>query len=123
MLKNRVFLIFVGTGLACCISHSFPLAHIGAYAPDAGISELTAASILGVVGISASAGRLLWGAASDYIGARKAVLYCIAGQSSAMFLIAFTGNLWALYLFAVGFGMFYGGVLSLYAVVSRELFG
>ena len=123
VLKNRVFLIFLGTGLACCVSHSFPLAHMVAYASDRGISDLTAASILGVVGISASAGRLIWGATSDRIGGRKTVLYCIAGQTSMMFLVAFVYNLWAFYLFAVAFGMLYGGVLPLYAVVSRELFG
>ncbi len=123
VLKNRVFLIFLGTGLACCVSHSFPLAHIVAYASDRGISELSAASILGTVGISASAGRLIWGATSDRIGGRKSVLCCIAVQTSMMFLVAFANNLWAFYLFAVAFGLFYGGVLPLYAVVSREFFG
>jgi len=123
VLKNRVFLIFLGTGLACCVSHSFPLAHLVAYASDRGISELTAASILGTVGISASAGRLIWGATSDHIGGRKTVLCCIAFQTSMMFLVAFANDLWSFYLFAVAFGLFYGGVLPLYAVVSRELFG
>jgi MFS family permease len=40
-----------------------------------------------------------------------------------MFLVAFANDLWSFYLFAVAFGLFYGGVLPLYAVVSRELFG
>jgi len=123
VLKNRVFLIFLGTGLACCVSHSFPLAHIVAYASDRGISELSAASILGTVGISASAGRLIWGATSDRIGGRKSVLCCIALQTFMMFLVGFANDLWSFYLFAVAFGLFYGGVLPLYAVVSRELFG
>ena len=123
VLKNRVFLIFLGTGLACCVSHSFPLAHIVAYASDRGISELSAASILGTVGVSASAGRLIWGATSDRIGGRKSVLCCIALQTFLMFLVAFANDLWSFYLFAVAFGLFYGGVLPLYAVVSRELFG
>lgn len=123
VLKNRVFWIFLGTGLACCVSHSFPLAHIVAYASDRGLSEFTAASILGALGISASAGRLIWGATSDRIGGRKTVICCIALQTSMMFLVAFANDLWSFYLFAVAFGLFYGGVLPLYAVVSRELFG
>lgn len=123
VFKNRVFWIFLGTGLACCVSHSFPLAHIVAYASDRGLSEFTAASILGALGISASAGRLIWGATSDRIGGRKTVICCIALQTSMMFLVAFANDLWSFYLFAVAFGLFYGGVLPLYAVVSRELFG
>lgn len=123
VLKNRVFWIFVVTGLACCTSHSFPLAHIVAYASDRGINELTAASILGVSGISAAAGRLIWGATSDRIGGRKTVLCCIVLQTLMMFLVAFAKDLWAFYLFAIAFGLAYGGILPLYAVVSRELFG
>ena len=123
VLKNRVFWIFVVTGLACCVSHSLPLAHIVAYATDRGISELTAASILGTLGISAAAGRLIWGATSDRIGGRKTVLCCIALQTSMMFLVAFTHDSWVFYLYAVVFGLAYGGVLPLYAVVTRELFG
>lgn len=123
VLKNRVFWLFVGTGLACCVSHSLPLAHIVAYASDRGITDLRAASILGVIGVSAAAGRLIWGAASDIIGARKTVFCCITLQTLAMFLVAFANSLPAFYLFAIGFGLAYGGVLPLYAVVTRELFG
>lgn len=123
VLTNRVFWIFVATGLACCISHSLPLAHIVAYASDRGIADLTAAGILGAIGVSAAVGRLMWGATSDMIGARKTVFCCIALQTLAMFLVAFANSLPAFYLFAVGFGLAYGGVLPLYAVVTRELFG
>jgi len=123
VLGNRVFWIFVGTGLACCISHSLPLAHIVAYASDRGITDLRAASILGVIGVSAAVGRLLWGVTSDIIGGRKTVFCCIVLQTLAMFLVAFANSLFALYLFAIGFGLAYGGVLPLYAVVTRELFG
>jgi len=123
VLNNRVFWIFVATGLACCISHSLPLAHIVAYASDRGITDLSAAGILGVIGVSAAVGRLMWGVTSDIIGARKTVFCCIALQTLAMFLVAFANSLSAFYLFAVGFGLAYGGVLPLYAVVTRELFG
>src|SRR3989338_5639132 len=99
VLTNRVFWIFVFTGLACCISHSLPLAHIVAYASDRGITDLSAAGILGVIGVSAAVGRLMWGVTSDIIGARKTVFCCIALQTLAMFLVAFANSLSAFYLF------------------------
>lgn len=123
VLRTRGFWIFVVTGLACCISHSLPLAHIAAFASDRGVAEFAAAGVLGVVGISAAVGRLFWGAVSDRIGARKTVMTCIALQTLAMFLVAFAQELWHFYLFGVGFGLVYGGVLPLYAVAARELFG
>ncbi len=123
VMRHRVFLLFLFMGLCCCISHSLPLAHIVAYATDRGIDEMVAANVLGLLGVSAAVGRLLWGAASDRIGARKTVLCCIALQTGMMFWVAFAEGVWLFRLFAIGFGLAYGGVLPLYAVVTRELFG
>ena len=123
VLANRTFWIFVITGVACCISHSMPLAHIVAYASDQGIPDFAAAGVLSALGFTAAIGRLLWGTVADKVGARKTVMCCITLQTSAMFAVAFMNNLWGFYLFAIWFGLSYGGVLPLYAVVTRELFG
>jgi len=123
VLHHRVFILFVVMGLFCCISHSLPLAHIVAYATDRGIEDMVAAQVLGLLGVSAALGRLLWGATSDRIGARKTVLCCIALQTVMMFWVAFAEGVWLFRLFAIGFGLAYGGVLPLYAVMTRELFG
>lgn len=123
VLGHRVFWCFVVTGLACCVSHSLPLAHIVAYATDQGIAEFPAASLLGLIGAAASLGRLFWGITSDRLGASKTVFICIIIQTVMIFWLAFTKGLWAFYLFSIVFGFGYGGVLPLYAVVTRELFG
>jgi MFS family permease len=123
VLGNRTFWIFVIAGLACCISHSLPLTHIVAYASDRGIPDIAAAGVLSVIGFMAAIGRLMWGMVADRVGARKTVMCCIMLQTSAMFMVAFMESLWGFYLFAVWFGLSYGGVLPLYAVVTRELFG
>jgi len=123
VLRNKVFWVFCVAGTACCISHSLPLAHIVAYATDQGISEFVAASLLGVVGASAAAGRLTWGIVSDRVGARRTVFICVVAQTVLIFVLGFTESLAALYAFAAGYGFSYGGVLPLYAVVTRELYG
>jgi MFS family permease len=123
VLRSPIFWLFVVTGFACCISHSLPLAHIVAYATDRGIAELPAAGLLGLIGGAAAVGRLFWGFTSDRIGARKTVLCCIIIQTAMIFWLAFTESLFAFYIFAIAYGLGYGGVLPLYAVVTRELFG
>jgi MFS family permease len=99
------------------------LTHIVAYASDRGIPDIAAAGVLSVIGFTAAIGRLMWGVVADRVGARKTVMCCIMLQTSAMFAVAFMESLWGFYLFAVWFGLSYGGVLPLYAVVTRELFG
>ena len=123
VLHHRAFWLTVVTGFFCCTSHSMPVAHIVAYASDRGIDDLSAASVLSIIGISAALGRLLWGAVSDKIGPRKTVLCCISLQTLMIFLAAFAETRWAFYAFAVAYGVPFGGVLPLYAVVCRELFG
>ena len=123
VLRNKVFWIFCLAGTACCISHSLPLAHIVAYATDRQISEFAAASLLGVVGATAAAGRLIWGIVSDRVGARQTVFVCIVAQTVLIFALGFMESLTALYVFAAAYGFSYGGVLPLYAVVTRELYG
>jgi MFS family permease len=123
VLGNRTFWIFVVAGLACCVSHSLPLTHIVAYASDRGIPDIAAAGVLSVIGFMAAIGRLMWGMIADRVGARKTVMCCIMLQTAAMFTVAFMESLWGFYFFAVWFGLSYGGVLPLYAVVTRELFG
>jgi MFS family permease len=123
LLRNYTFWIFMIAGLACCISHSLPLAHIVAYASDRGVPELAAAGVLSAVGLTAAVGRLFWGIVADHVGARKTVMCCIMLQTAAMFAVAFVESLWGFYIFALWFGLSYGGVLPLYAVVTRELYG
>ena len=123
VLRQRVFWLFMVMGFFCCISHSLPLAHIVAYATDRGIAEIPAAGLLGFIGLSAAVGRLVWGMTADRITARKTVFCCIVIQTVLIFWLAFAEKMWSLTLFSVLYGLGYGGVLPLYAVVTRELFG
>ncbi|MDP6560230.1 MAG: MFS transporter [Candidatus Binatia bacterium] len=123
VLRHRVFWLFMVMGFFCCISHSLPLAHIVAYATDRGIAEIPAAGLLGLIGLTAAVGRLVWGMTADRITARKTVFCCIVIQTVLIFWLAFAEKMWSLTLFSVLYGLSYGGVLPLYAVVTRELFG
>jgi MFS family permease len=60
---------------------------------------------------------------ADRITARKTVFCCIVIQTVLIFWLAFAEKMWSLTLFSVLYGLSYGGVLPLYAVVTRELFG
>ncbi|MBA7694039.1 L-lactate transporter [subsurface metagenome] len=97
--------------------------HIVPHATDLEISRSVAASFLAVIGISSIVGRLGVGWLSDAIRRKPALAICLFFQAAAVFLLMGTGSVEALYVFAVIFGLAYGGVVTQLPLIAGELFG
>ena len=63
------------------------------------------------------------GGAADRIGSRSALIICFTLISVALFWLLVSRELWMLYLFAVIFGLGYGGLAPLASLVVAEQFG
>src|SRR5436305_7433707 len=94
-----------------------------AHAPDQGIGAMTAASALGVSGLSSIVGRLGGGLLADRVGARATLLAGLALQAVMIVLYLGVREVGPFYALALVFGAAYGGVMPLYALVTREYFG
>ena len=123
VLRTPQFAAIALTHFACCAAHSGPIFHMVSYAIDCGVSSMTAATVFGVAGLAslerphrvrpdrrprrrqAHAGRRSRGA-----GACRQPLSGHAGT------VGF-------YALAALFGLSYGGVMPLYAILVREYFG
>jgi len=99
------------------------LTHIIPHATDLGIPPLTAANIMAIIGGVSITGRIGIGAASDRIGNRPSFILGFSLLSIALFGLLISGEQWMLYLFAVVFGLGYGGVAALISPTVAELFG
>ena len=99
------------------------LVHIVPHAIDIGISAVSAASILSVIGGLSIAGRIGMGSASDRIGNKPALIISVILLSVAFFWLQSAKELWMLYLFAVVFGVAYGGQTVLQSPIVADLFG
>ena len=111
------------THFACCAAHSGPIFHLVSHAMDQGVGSMAAASILGVSGLSSILGRVGSGIVADRMGVKRTLIAMLAAQAALIpvYLAATSeGSLWGLSLV---FGVAYGGVMPLYAVLTREYFG
>jgi len=99
------------------------IVHIIPHAVDTGISEIAAASILSIIGISSIIGRLSVGSIADRIGDRLVLSACLVMTLVALIWLLFTKEIGMFYVFATVFGFAYGGVATLQAMVAAELFG
>ena len=107
---------------ACCAAHSGPIFHMVSYAIDCGVTSMSAVTVLGTAGFAGLGGRLLFGMIADRVGARHVLAGGLAMQALAISLYPFARDATSLYALAVLFGMAYGGVMPLYALLVREYF-
>ena len=99
------------------------LVHIVNYATDVGIDPLVAATFMSVIGGVSLVGRLSAGVVAEKIGLYKSlVLICIC-QGIAFILLLFTKSVWMFYIFAIFFGVAYGGEVTQIPLVISRFFG
>jgi MFS family permease len=121
--RTPQFITLALAHFACCACHSGPIFHMVTYAMVCGIAPMVAVSIYGVAGLSGLGGRLALGALADRIGAKPVLVGGLFVQALAAATYLAVGQLGEFYALSVVFGLAYGGVMPLYAILVREYFG
>jgi MFS family permease len=99
------------------------LVHLVNYATDVGIEPLVAATFVSVIGAVSIIGRLSTGVIAEKIGLyRSLVLICVC-LALSFILLLFTRSVWVFYIFAVIFGLAYGGEVTQIPLVIARFFG
>src|SRR5262249_10074607 len=107
----------------CCIAHSGPIFHMVTHAMDQGVPSMAAATLLGVSGLASLIGRVLSGIVADRWGSKPTLIAMLGLQVPAIFLYLLTSSVAGFYALAILFGTSYGGVMPMYALLTREYFG
>lgn len=122
-LRTPQFFAIALTHFFCCAAHSGPIFHMVSYAMVCGIGAMTAVTVYSVAGLSGLAGRLLLGVTADRVGVKPTLVAGLLVQAAAAGTYLFVGALGEFYALSVVFGIAYGGVMPLYAVLVRNYFG
>ena len=121
-LKSPQFAVLALTFFACCAAHSGPIFHTVSYAIGCGLPAMTAVTIYSVEGLAGLGGRLLLGVLADRLGAKRVLVAGLLVQALAAGSYALASRLGEFYAVAMIFGLAYGGVMPLYAVLARAYF-
>jgi len=122
-MRTPQFLAISLTHFACCAAHSGPIFHMVTNAIDYGVSAMAAATVFGAAGLASLSGRIICGLVADRVGAKRTLLAGLAVQAAAVSLYLVVRDLGGFYAVALMFGLAYGGVMPLYAILIREYFG
>ena len=121
--RTPQFITLALAHFACCAAHSGPIFHMVSYAMICGIAPLTAVTVYSLAGLSGLGGRLLLGVLADRFGAKHVLVGGLFVQAMSVATYLAVGHLGEFYALSVVFGLAYGGVMPLYAVLVREYFG
>ena len=122
-IHTRQFWIIGAMFFCFGVSAQTIFVHIVPHTTDIGISATSAANILAIIGAAGAAGRIIMGGVADRIGTKLALIAIFILLSIGLFWLLAANNIRAFYLFAVVFGLAYGGWAAMISVVVAELFG
>lgn len=122
-LRSPALLAIAFTYFCCCAAHSGPIFHMVSYAVDCGIAPMTAATLLGAQGLAGVAGRIGGGMVADWLGMKPTILAALLLQASAIAAYVTISAPTQFLLLGMVFGLSYGAVMPLYAVLVRNWFG
>lgn len=122
-MRTPAFRGLYATGFIISIGLFVPFVHLVPYALDRGLSNQVAALLFGLIGIGSTFGRFAFGGLADRLGRRRslAAMYLGMGLMLGVWLVA--ESAWALGLFALLFGTFYGGFVALLPALTADYFG
>jgi MFS family permease len=121
-LRSPQFIVLAATYFACCATHSGPIFHTVSYAITCGLPTIAAVTVYSAEGLAGLGGRLLFGLSGDRFGAKRVLIVGLLVQAFAAGAYLFARQLGEFYAVALVFGLAYGGVMPLYAVIAREYF-
>ena len=121
-LRSPQFWVLSLTYFCCCATHSGPIFHTVSYAVLCGLPMMAAVTIYSVEGLAGLVGRVAFALAADRLGVKRVLVAGLFAQALGAGAFFFVRELAGFYAVSAAFGLIYGGVMPLYAVIAREYF-
>lgn len=123
VLTRRPVWFLMGIHHLGCVGHSIILAHVVSMATFQGISGVGAAGVLSTIAGTSIISRFACAVLAERFGGRVMLTMALIGQSTPVLILLFAREAWVFYLFAVFFGLCYGGEMVGFPIINRQLFG
>jgi len=124
-LRSLQFWLLFVARVAAAGGTTVIVTHQVAHVVDVGYSRLIAASIFGLVGITSSAGRVVFGFIADLLSKQSAytlnIVMTLIGVGALM-ILRDPGQTWLLYVYVVFFGIGFGSRAVIFSALTADIF-
>ncbi|GAC1042898.1 MFS transporter [Rhizobium sp. No.120] len=121
--RDGRFYLFYAVLILSSFCTFIPYVHIVAAAQDSGLSLQDGTTLVGLIGVGNVVGRFFLAGLGDRFGRRRLLASLTFAVAASFALWASASGMIQLVLFALTFGMSYGGCVGLYPAVAADLFG
>lgn len=106
-----------------CVGHAIILVYVVPLAVQQGLSLVSAATILTVMSVISIPSRLIVPVISEKMDVRMVMAIFFFLQGAAVIMLFWASDGWMFYLFAVVFGIGYGGESGGFPILNRKYYG
>ena len=121
--KTSAFWNLIGIHFWGCAGHAIILVYLVAMAEYEGVSKGLAAGAFVTMSVTSTITRFAVPVIADRMGSKPAMAGCFFLQVAPIFLLFFAQDAWHFYLFAVLFGIGFGGEMSAFPIINRQYYG
>jgi MFS family permease len=121
--KTSAFWNLIGIHYWGCAGHAIILVYLVAMAEARGVPAGLAAGAFVTLSVMSSVTRFGVPVAADNFGSKWVMAACFVLQVAPVALLFFAHDAWMFYLFAVLFGIGFGGEMSAFPIINRQYYG
>jgi len=122
-MRTKDFWLLFGRGLTLPLVVFMVTTHLVNYAKDIGMSPSSAALLMSIVGAASVVGKVGAGHLADRYGAKRIQALCTAVLACIMFWLSTDVSTQMLHIFAIVYGLSFGGAFSTSSVLVAAVFG
>jgi len=121
--RTRAFWNLIAIHYLGCVGHSIVMVGVVFFATTRGLSLGAAALIISIYSLSSVSSRFATPILADRFGAKGVMILAYTIQGLTVAMLFWTSEPWQFYLFAVLFGIGFGGEMSAFLVANRQYYG
>ncbi|MDP7549440.1 MAG: MFS transporter, partial [Alphaproteobacteria bacterium] len=122
MATRPFWLLFIASAITS-LGMFVPFVHLVKFSVDQGHDESWSILLISLIGFGSMSGRLILGGLADRFGRHRAVITMFLGLALVQGWWYVSTSFWALAVYAVFFGLFYGGYVALAPALVADYFG
>lgn len=100
-----------------------PFVHLAPYARDVGLGEAFGVMLIVLLGVGSTVGRFLFSSITGWLGRKHSFGLMYVGAGAMLVMWTLSSSAWALVVFALVFGAFYGGFVAIAPSLAADYFG
>ena len=121
--RTLAFWNLIGIHFWGCAGHAIVLVYLVAIAESEGVAPGLAAGAFVTMSVTSTITRFAVPVLADHLGSKGVMAVCFTLQTLPIVLLFFAVEPWQFYLFAVLFGIGFGGEMSAFPIINRQYYG